>query len=321
MLHKFDFIDPLFFGYIQTQYKLFKKLRNEIKNNEVDIIHTAGVHDSMLFFLGPYAKIPIVTTIHGDYTREIYNWFEGPRFNYYLKLYNWIEKTNLKRINSLVFVSDYLKNIVSKRISDLKKGKKLNISMETIYNGVNPSLFKPSKMNKENDKINVLSVGWLKEVKGHEYLIKVAKELPDIEFNIVGDGPLENTFKKVSPDNVNILGYKRGEDLVKCYQKCDIYCQPSLYEGLPLSVLEAMSVGRPIVASDVGGISEVVENGENGLLVGSKNEYDLKNAIVELAESEDIRESMGKKNRGKVEDNLTWETVAKDYIKLYENLI
>lgn len=168
--------------------------------------------------------------------------------------------------------------------------------------GIDTSTFVPKDRVKLKEKYNIRSnyillfVGRLIEVKGIEYLIDalgiVINKLPDLKLLIAGTGNLERQLKeKVKKSNlssyVSFLGAVKHEDLIDYYNICDLLVLPSIFdkyghtETLGMVILEAMSCGKPVVASNIGGIPESVKNGYNGLLTIPKNPTDIADKIIE----------------------------------------
>ncbi|MFC1732665.1 glycosyltransferase family 4 protein, partial [candidate division KSB1 bacterium] len=188
-------------------------------------------------------------------------------------------------------------------------------------NGVDTELFKEG--NKKEQQI--LYTGRLIDGKGLSELLAAAKiiyaSFPDIKFIILGEGHMKNrlkdTIKKKSIKNVVIKDYVKHDNIVKYYKKSIAYVLPSYYENMPTGILEAMSSGLPVVASDVGGIPELVIDNKTGFLVKPKNEIKLAESIIKLMVNKKLREIMGKKGKERVEENFTWNIITKKFVKMY----
>jgi glycosyltransferase involved in cell wall biosynthesis len=199
----------------------------------------------------------------------------------------------------------------------------------SIYNGVNlPDL----NVRSVEDQCarHILFVGRLIWRKGARYLIdaipQVLIEFKDTQIKIVGSGEqkpfLEERARQLGIDkSVQFLGNVSAEDLASLYSEADIYVQPSLYEPLAITVLEAMSNGKPIVASRVGGIPELVTSGVEGLLVEPENAFQLGEAITNLFSDSTLRRKYGRNARRKVETGFTWTKIAQQTLNLYEDLL
>lgn len=168
--------------------------------------------------------------------------------------------------------------------------------------------------------IKLGSVGALNAVKGYEYLVsamaEIREEHPNISLEIIGDGPEEENLKfKVKNLKLsrNIKIINKADSLDKYYQQWDIYLQPSLSESFGLSVFEAMRRGIPVIGSSVGGLAELIDSGENGILVPAKSSNRLAKAIMELVSSRSLMEKLSK---GAVKTSKTAEFDFKENFKL-----
>ncbi|MDQ5824820.1 MAG: glycosyltransferase family 4 protein [Chloroflexota bacterium] len=179
-----------------------------------------------------------------------------------------------------------------------------------------------------NDAKLVLSVGRLTKQKGYEYLIgatcTVAAQLPDTHFLLAGDGPLISELKANARacgalPNVHFLGSR--SDAKQLMRACDLFVLPSLFEGLPLVVLEAMSAGRAVVATRVCGTSEAVVDGITGRLVSAEDPHALSEAIIEALTGPHLLTRWGEAGRERVLRLFTAERMADDVSAIYQELL
>ncbi len=184
--------------------------------------------------------------------------------------------------------------------------------------GIDLDKYEP-KHHQDKDTVLVGSVGRLVEQKNYRALVKVAEGLiaEDIEFRIVGDGPLrsnlKNLIKRKELDNIELVG--EIEDVPSFLESLDIYIQPSRWEGLCMTVIEAMAAGLPIVASAVGGIEYNVTNDKNGFLhePGDVNGYS--DSIRRLAGDPAKRQQFGQRGREIVKRSYTQEVLVSEFEK------
>jgi len=164
--------------------------------------------------------------------------------------------------------------------------------------------------------------------KGHECLFqaatRVAKEFPEVQFMLAGEGPRECELKALSRqlglrDRVRFLGFVG--DMISFYRAVDLVVLSSFYEGLPLTLLEAMACGKAIVGTDVCGTREVVEDGATGVLVPAGDADSLAGAILRLLRNPGMRESMGKAGRRRVQQMFGFEEMVKRTTALYQQPI
>ncbi|GAB7020352.1 glycosyltransferase family 4 protein [Halostagnicola bangensis] len=198
--------------------------------------------------------------------------------------------------------------------------EELDLPPETVKTlpiaGISLSEFQ-ARTHHNSDDIVVGSVGVLSEQKNYATLLTVADELADedITFRIAGDGPkrgeLERQIESLGIDNVELLG--RVDDLPEFLQSVDVYVQPSHYEGLCITVVEAMAAGLPVVASAVGGINYTVTERKNGFLHDPTDIAGFCDSIRELAEDPPKRERFGKRGRAIVENRYTQDVFVERF--------
>jgi glycosyltransferase involved in cell wall biosynthesis len=153
-----------------------------------------------------------------------------------------------------------------------------------------------------SDDNYVLYFGQLRPWKGVLTLLKAAELLRNTEFRIVGDGPqmpeLQAYAMETKLENVKFLGYKSGTDLTTLLNRASLVAMPSeWYENCPYSIMEAQEFGKPIVGARIGGIPELVRDGETGLCFTPGDPNDLASKIKRLMESSELRKEMGRKAR------------------------
>ena len=164
----------------------------------------------------------------------------------------------------------------------------------------------------------------LAPVKGIKYLIEAVKALDNVRLVIAGDGPekerLENLARNESLlDRVTFTGWV--DDIARTMSTWDIYAQPSVAEGLGIAALEAMSLGIPVVASDVGGLREIVVNGKTGFLVPPEDSAQLAAHLKELACNEELRGAMGEAARVRATEKFSRERESQALQSAYQKLL
>ena len=199
---------------------------------------------------------------------------------------------------------------VSESIADNHAASKNKIQKLPIA-GIDTNLFSPRFDGSDSDKILVATVGRLVEAKGYSELIEVAKIVDSkYEFHIVGDGPERERFESSAPDNIQFKGRVDNEDIPSFLSSCDLYFQPSYYEGLCMTVIEAMACELPVVASAVGGITESVVPGETGFLCQPKDVECFSERLRQLGGNPELRTRMGQRGRERVKENYSAEALA-----------
>jgi glycosyltransferase involved in cell wall biosynthesis len=199
-----------------------------------------------------------------------------------------------------------------------------------IHNGIDLAGFTDLRVDEENENHTLLSVGRLSWRKGYKYLIdampNVLSQYPDAKLLLLGDGeqktPLRRHVKKLGIESsVLFLEEVSAERLHSLYHEAEVYVQPSLYEPFGITILEAMAMKKPILATRVGGIPEIITNEVEGLLVEPRNSLNLAEAIINLLSDASYRRRLGDNARRRVEREFTWEAIAKKTIELYRNLL
>jgi glycosyltransferase involved in cell wall biosynthesis len=181
----------------------------------------------------------------------------------------------------------------------------------------------------KNDKI-VLYLGRIHEIKGIDILVKafanILHKLGDVRLVIVGPdvgylGEIVALTKALQiEDKVLVLGPLYGVAKLEAYVDADVYVLPSRYETFPMTVLEAYACGKPVIASKVGGLKDLVVNGETGLLFDLGNTVQLAKNILYLLDADDQAEEMGLKGKQFVKENFTIDKVADKLQNLYRDV-
>ena len=180
--------------------------------------------------------------------------------------------------------------------------------------------------DKKTDTKNILFVGRLRPVKGVQYLItamkKIHEEMPDAKLIIVGEGEERECLAALSiqlgiQKYVKFIGKVEHEKVKTFMQQADVFVLPSLSEGFPNVILEAMACGLPVIATRVGGIPDIISNGTNGYLVDVKDTNDMANKIIFLLSDDILRKKISDNNRDLVK-KYAWDNVTIELEKIYE---
>ena len=275
----------------------FRELRKLNKRIKPDIVH---LHASKVAILGKLAfpKEKIIYTVHGFDSIRLANRIFLPITRYMQRF-----------CASIVGVSKYdCNNLISERITK---------NVEMIYNGINrpdTSEMVDVPVFHQYDKV-VLTIARMAAPKKPRYFVEIAKRLPQYGFVWIGNN--EEVGYDDIPENCHFIGNLANAGAY-C-SKADLYCLISDFEGLPVSILEAMSFGKPVVASKVGGVPEIIEDGENGYSV--ENDVDLfVNHIQEILEDPDLYERMCKRSLEIFNEKLTIQTMVDRYSAIYTRL-
>ena len=200
---------------------------------------------------------------------------------------------------------------------------------DVIYNGIDLERFQidddKSSLRKSlafpQDKLIVTMVGVMRRGKGQTVAIEAAKKLPDVHFVFVGDGELADDLKAQAADLTNVQFMGTRTDISEILNASDIFILPSDLEALPTVLIEAGAAGLPVVASDVGGVGEIVQDEETGLLIPPRNPSALAEKIAVLAENPERMTQMGQAAFERVNANFTLQKQAESLSALYRSLI
>ncbi len=175
-----------------------------------------------------------------------------------------------------------------------------------------------------SDRPIVLIPARLHKQKGHADLLKAATKVPHVRFLLAGDGPERQSLETLAKvlgvsSRVSFLGERA--DVPSLLASSDVFVLPSLYEGLPVSVLEAMAVGTPVVATSVGGTDEAVQDGVTGVLVPPGQPDRLAEAIARVVADRATAEEMSLKAKQCVRELFSSESMAAGVLAVYEQLV
>jgi sugar transferase (PEP-CTERM/EpsH1 system associated) len=287
-----------------------------LKEHQIHVMHShefaTNVYAS---FLSWVTGVPVVATAHGK--------------NYYGD--KWRRRAAYRfaaRHSVMVAVSNDLKRFLTERIGILPR------HIRVVHNGIDLHQYSASETNAAirahlgigTGQRVIGTVGNLFAVKGHTYLLKACKAVvgayPNILVLIAGEGDQLGALEKEASDlgiaaNVRFLGFR--DDVPALLHAMDVFVLPSLSEGLPLAILEALALGKPVVATHVGGIPEVVQDGLTGFLVAPKDPQALAEKILLLLRHPETASDLGRAGRRRVEDAFSIKKMIHEYQWLYEN--
>lgn len=232
-------------------------------------------------------------------------------------------------IESKLFrISDKVTSVASSVSKELGEYGMNPADVEVIGNGVNEKLFYP--INNKTGERYVLYTGRLSYRKGlFDFItcgINICSQCSDINFKLTGKGPLYDKLKQIVHESgyeerFKFLGHVEKSKLIELYQNATIFVLPSHYEGLPTTLLEAMSCGLPVVATAVSGNLDVIESGKNGILVPIKSPDKMAQAISSLLSDENLRIKLGIAARKTIEEKYTWDTISNKILYNYNFVI
>ena len=303
----------------------WKKVYQWAESEDIDLIHAHGTRaNSNSFWAAQKLNVPMIYTVHG--------WSFHPEqstANRLMREYG--ERFLTKKSDITIVVSESNKK-------DGQKYANLQYAKTKLVNyGIDISKFNPNKISSRNvrreygiadDKILVGYLVRMTIQKDPFTMVKAAakvlKQTDKIAFLFVGNGDLKvevlSLAKKLGVYDKIIFDDFR-QDIPDVLRAIDIYCLPSLWEGLPIGLLEAMSMKKAVVATPVDGTKEAITHNKNGFLVPCKDEEKLANAILELANDRKKIKNFGKKAYQTVLERFTLPVMAKEVEAIYENVL
>ena len=312
-----------------------------------DIIHSQGHCGLHLLDYQRKLGTPLIVSLHGTYIDEIKTFGNelvatlNPKiiFNailmivYFSYLHFFIALPRLRKINKVIVTSNEQKKIVE-RIYHVK-----NTNLKVVFNGIDAALFfnnlVPSGMrerlgvNKEERVI--LAVARIVFQKGLQYIISalpgILEYQPFVKLVIVGDGKyrkkLEGLVKRLCLDDYVIFtGFVSPDSLPSYYNICDIFVNPTIrINGYDLSILQAMSCGKPVIASNIGSNPTAITSGVDGLLISPRDEKSMIRQALKILNNKVFAENIGRAAREKILKNFSSTNMALQTLKVYEESI
>ena len=346
----FPFDNPVFDNTNDKLKAVLKTLSTCIQMNadniDADIVHC---HTWYAQFAGIIAKlcygIPLVITTH---SLEPLRPWKREQLGRGYDASSWVEKTAIEMADAIIAVSKETKEDVLKYFNvDQEK-------IKVIYNGINldeyvvrPETDTLERYGIDKSKPYVLFVGRITRQKGIIHLVNAIKYIdPETQIILCAGAPDTQEIGKEMEDSVNEVKKTRNnviwidkmldkKEVIQLYSHADVFCCPSIYEPFGIINIEAMACETAVVASAVGGIKEVVVDGETGILVPLEQQdvapfepvdpdkfaKDLASGINKLVNNKELTETMAKNGRKRVEDFFDWTAIAKQVEELYKSLI
>lgn len=294
-----------------------RELQSLLYRRGIDIVHTHGSKANLYGWLAAgRLRMPLVATCH----------MAWPDRSMMLRAYHSLDRLVLRRFQKLVAVSDAIAG--SLRRSGLQAQR-----IATIANGIDVAPFQATNRKPMSrlfgDQIPVIGlVGRLTPCKGHRYLLQAAhrllREFPKMKIVFVGDGPelgalQEEAFSNGLMERVIFAG--KQIDMPRVYASVDIVVLPSLTEGMPMTVIEALASARPVVASRVGDVPKLIRHGETGLLIEAGNPDQIQRAIRELLLDPSLSQALAERGRQWVTERFSAAHMARCYAEIYRQIL
>ena len=298
---------------IPISLRLGPTIKEVLARENFNIIH---LHEPLMPMLCSavlrFSNTANVGTFHACEGKPGYNWGRP--------ISTWMISRRVRKLHGRIAVSQPARDFHAKHVPG---------HYEIIPNGIDLERFTMdvSPFEEYRDgRLNILFVGRLEFRKGVNYLLKaylhIKSEFPNSRLLIVGPGTrlrkrYERWIQKNRLEDVIFIGYVSSDDLLRYYQTADIFCAPATSrESFGIVLLEAMAMGKPIVATNISGYASVATDGEDSLLVPPQNDRELAWALGTLLSDENLRREMGTRGRQKAE-RYSWEHVAQRVLDYY----
>lgn len=294
-----------------SYFKIIKELIKIIKKNNISIVYTHGIKTNLIgVILKKVLRVKFFVTIHSDLVYDYNNKLKQLIFLLF-------EKVIVHSADKTITVS---KNLEQKILT------RHNVITTTIHNGVmeiNDSDMEDYEEN-ETQNLSILFVGRLCKVKNIELLLESLKLLNEKKYafscDIVGEGEEKKNLIKLSEDlgltdRVNFHGFK--SNISHFMKKNDVLIMTSLMEGIPMVILEAFSNKKPVISSNVGGVSELITHNRNGILYETNNREELFNILVRCCTYEYDLNTLGENAYKDFLENWNCEKMCEKYYNLF----
>jgi len=300
----------------RMDWRAIAHIKTLIYRHGIDLVHTHGFKPNFYATLATPPGIPLVATYHLDW----------PDRGVLLHCYHLLDRLILKRFAKVVAVSEAIaKSLVRSGLGSRR--------VQVIANGVDfnqwpsPDPVQPIETGARNKTV-VGVVGRLVPQKGHIYLLQAARSIlsafPQVEFVFIGDGPERASLEHATASlglssNVRFAGQK--SDMPAVYAGIDILVLPSINEGMPMTLIEALAAGRPVVATAVGDVPKLIRDGETGFLVEPRNPDALSSAIAKLLCDPPLCLRFAEEGRRRVLVHFSARAMADEYRELYSKVL
>ena len=298
----------------RADWHAVRQIEEYIREDEIDLVHTHGYKADLYGYLAAWRMDkPVVATCH--------NWVGGTAA---LGIYNQLDRMVMKKFNALAAVSD--------TVAERLRGYGVSAEkIRTIANGIDVQSFESARPLPvlQGDRGPVIGmVARLDVQKGFEYFLRAVRDLRGtfngLKVVIVGEGPdrerIEGLIQECGLQESVVLAGQQT-DMPGAYAAMDLFVLPSLNEGMPMTILEAMAASKPVIATRVGAIPRVINHGENGLLVDVRDSDGLRDAIESLLRDPERRRRMGDQAREWVKKNFTSQAMALKYREMYDEVL
>ncbi|MFX0097676.1 MAG: glycosyltransferase family 4 protein [Candidatus Hodarchaeota archaeon] len=291
----------------------FPRLLKLIKNFGPDFILTVSA-----YYTPHIAKLmqqPLLVFLHGDiWTEIVWNRRLYP-FLPRRMLFEWkslISSQGVRKADMILPICHWLENIVKKRLPNCPTGV-LHVGIKS--EDWNPICDVTSFDVKHPAVIGVFDLEFPGKISGLIEFVKCVKQMPNVHFYFAGGGPYVNSLKKIIPRNMFLLGKIPKPKVEEFLAAGDVFVHPSGWDALPLSLLEASAMEKPIVASRIGGIPEIVENNVTGYLCKLDDMGRWVERIRFFLDNPSIGKRFGRNARKHMKEEFDWKIIAQGFLE------
>ncbi|HEX5154987.1 MAG TPA: glycosyltransferase family 4 protein [Parafilimonas sp.] len=301
----------------------WKQVKRLMQKEQIDLVHIHGTRaTSNIYWAAKDLGLPVIYTIHG--------WsFHDDQSLLVKKVRILFEKWITQKTDCNISVSASNQQTGLENISNFKS--------TVVYNGIDLEKFDPQRIERRSlrnelnipaDSLVISFIGRMTIQKNPLGLIKAFKKVvskePKAILLMVGDGDLKKEAIELSKDiglEKSIVFKDFRTDVADILFSSDVYCLPSLWEGFPIGLLEAMAMSKPVIATQVDGSCEIIQHNKNGILIEPKNEKMLVEAMLELISNKNLRTELGKAARQTITENFDVCKMTKKIESLYANVL
>ena len=313
---------------LRRSLRIVRELRSYVcEHHRVDLAHlccslgvTGGIRDLIQSSYLRRAGIPYVIHLHGGFEHAIPTGVRG-------RLYRWTYRPLLKNASMVFVLSERSGEAVSRFLGT-------HDGLHVLPNFIDFSDIPPAQRTEEEgesedcitDSIVVTYVGSVRQEKGINTILSVAREMPDVVFNIIGEIQLSLRSHLVSSNqighNVELWGDRSREEVMERLSRSDVFFFPTTHrEGFPMAVAEAMAAGLPVVASSAGALTEMIDEPEGGFIRSANDISGYVEVLRCLQSSSSRRKSLGQYNRLKAAELYGVDKVIERMCKLYDDTL
>ena len=300
----------------RLDWNAVRALRSYVRDERIEVIHSHGYKaDIYGYFASRHESARIISTCHLWPGGDVKLW-----------LYSMLDRLLLRRFPRVVAVSEEI-------AQSLRRMRVSSARLTVIDNGIDMTPF-TSAMPTLRAELGTGSapivglVGRLAPQKGPDYLLRAARlvrrRMPDVRYVFVGDGPEKTNLQAMAErlsiaDKVFFLG--RRDDMPQIYRSLDLMVLPSREEGMPMTIIEALAAGTPVIATRVGSVPKLIRHQETGLLLESGDIKGLSDAIVLMLSKPELRREYAATGRQLVYRQYSADCMADKYLDLYSQIV